>query len=113
MCLFLGEKVKVPINITTSSPFYTAFLGALAIQSFLVVGAILGVMPHLGFLGGLFTVVWVVIFFALVMPASLGGVLLSRFGTRPSTKGETLPQEPTPPPSSSEDKVDSSETSES
>jgi len=113
MCLFLGEKVKVPMNISTTSPFYIAFLGALAIQSFLVVGAILGVMPPLGFLGGLFTVVWVVIFFALVMPASLGGVLLSRFGTRPSTKGETLPQEPTPPPSSSEDKVDSSGTSES
>ena len=110
MCLFLGEKVKVPMNISTTSPFYVAFLGALAIQSFLVVGAILGVMPPLGFLGGLFTVVWVVIFFALVMPASLGGVLLSRFGTRPSTKGETLPQEPTPPPSFSEDKANGSAT---
>jgi len=113
MCLFLGEKVKVPMNISTTSPFYIAFLGALAIQSLLIAGAILGLMPPLNSLAGLFTAAWVIIFFALVTPASLGGVLLSRFGTRPSTKGETLPQEPTPPPSSSEDKVDSSETSES
>lgn len=112
MCLFWGEKVKVSMNISATSPFYTAFLGALAIQSLLIAGAILGLMPPLNSLAGLFTAAWVVIFFVLVTPASLGGVLLSRFGTRPSTKGETLPQEPTPPPSSSEDKVDSSETPE-
>jgi len=113
MCLFLGEKVRVPINITTTSPFYTAFLGALAIQSLLIAGAILGLMPPLNSLAGLFTAAWVVIFFALVTPASLGGVLLSRFGTRPSVKEQTLPEEPGPPAISSETEETSSGTTES
>jgi len=113
MCLFLGEKVRVPINITTTSPFYTAFLGALAIQSLLIAGAILGLMPPLYSLAGLFTAAWVVIFFLLVAPASLGGVLLSRFGTRPSAKEQTLPEEPGPPATPSETEETSSGTTES
>jgi len=113
MCLFLGEKVKVPMNISTTSPFYTAFLGALAIQSLLIAGAILGLMPPLNSLAGLFTAAWVVIFFVLVTPASLGGVLLSRFGTRPSVKEQTLPEEPGPPATSSETEETSSGTTES
>jgi cytoskeletal protein CcmA (bactofilin family) len=113
MCLFWGEKVKVPMNISTTSPFYIAFLGALAIQSLLIAGAILGLMPPLNSLAGLFTAAWVVIFFVLVTPASLGGVLLSRFGTRPSIKEQTLPEEPGPPAISSETEETSSGTTES
>lgn len=112
-CLFFGEKLRGTMNISTTSNFYTAFLGALAIQSFLIVAAIFGLVWPLGLLGGLLTAIWVILFFFLVAPAGLGGVILARFGTRPAAKGETPPQEPTPPPSSPVGKLDSSKTLES
>lgn len=94
-CLFFGEKLRGPMSISTTSSFYTAFLGALAIQSFLIVAAILGMVWPLGLLGGLLTAVWVILFFFLVAPASLGGVILARFGAAPSSRGQTQAEEPT------------------
>jgi hypothetical protein len=103
-CLFFGEKLRGPMNISTTSNFYTAFLGALAIQSFLIVAAIFGMVWPLGLLGGLLTALWVILFFFLVAPASLGGVILARFGAAPSSKGQAQVEEPTmSPPGTPED----------
>jgi hypothetical protein len=103
-CLFFGEKLRGPMSISTTSSFYTAFLGALAIQSFLIVAAIFGMVWPLGLLGGLLTAVWVIIFFFLVAPASLGGVILARFGAAPSSKGQTQVEAQTiSPPGTPED----------
>jgi len=93
--LFIGEKLKQTTNIKPSTPLLTLFAGILAVELIPLVGRILGLAggPIVTLTWILMVCYWVIIY--VILTAGFGGVILSRFGTRPKPAPITPTQAPT------------------
>ena len=93
--LFIGEKLKQTTNIKPSTPLLTLFAGILAVELIPLVGRILGLAggPINPLTWILMVSYWVIIY--VILTAGFGGVILSRFGTRPKPAPITPAQTPT------------------
>jgi hypothetical protein len=81
--LYIGEKLKQTTNVKPSTPLLTLFAGILAVELIPLVGRILGLAG-----GPIIILTWILVISYwgityVILTAGFGGVILSRFGTRP------------------------------